>query len=92
MEEQLRFGWEPWNWGFWWICPLFMFIMIIVCIFMMRRSSCTPFGHFMREVSGRPSAVDSAGEILKNRYALGEITKKEYEEMKRDIATQLKRR
>ena len=78
------YGWEHWGWGFWWICPLFAIFMIIVCIFVMRRFLCMSGGHFMGGGFRGPSA-DSAVEILKRRYALGEISKKEYEEMKRDI-------
>lgn len=74
----------PWGWSFWWIFPLFIIVMVIFCIFMMRRFGCMSSGHFMGKESLKPS-VDSAEEILKRRYDLGEITKKEYEEMKLDI-------
>ena len=35
--------------------------------------------------SGAPAASESALDILKNRYARGEITKDQYEDMRRDL-------
>ena len=73
-------GWEQGYTGFWWIFPIFMFIMIFICIFMMRGCSCIP-----RRRNSRRFSDDSAEEILKERYARGEINRKEYEEMKSGI-------
>ena len=36
---------------------------------------------------GTVSRADSAADILKKRYARGEITKQEFEDMKRDLLT-----
>jgi putative membrane protein len=79
------FGGPQWFWGFWWICPIFMIIMIIVFIFVMRRFSCMSGWRSPDGGAGQTSA-GTAEDILKRRYALGEISKKEYEEMKRDIS------
>ena len=43
---------------------------------------CGPGGH-----RGEGKESDSALEILKKRYAKGEITKEEYEQMKKDIVS-----
>jgi putative membrane protein len=76
-------GWDgmgPWHmwaggWGFWWIFPLFMLIFFALCVFfMMGRHR-----HFEHS-AGKPT--DSALRILGERFARGEIDKKEYEEKK----------
>ncbi len=67
-----------WNgFHFWWIIPI---VMMVLCFIMMsRRRGCitgwSRSGHL----------ADSAREILDKRYALGEISKEEYEEKKRHI-------
>ena len=78
------FGWECGYSGLWWICPIIIFIMIIVCIFMMRGCSCMSDWH---SFGGRNSRFsnDSAKEVLDKRYALGEIGREEYDEMKSRI-------
>ena len=82
--------------SFWWIFPLMFFVlMIVVCIFMMRRGcmGCmwrdrmmgrTEFGDAMKQSRGERS--ESALEILDKRYARGEIDKQEYEEKKAAIS------
>jgi putative membrane protein len=74
--------------GWWWIIPIAMIIMMALCFFMMRRHmGCMVCGPWSR-TSGDSSCsgrAESAGEILDKRYAAGEIGKDEYEEKKRDI-------
>lgn len=67
--------WNGFHW--WWIIPL---AMIILCFVMMGRHVGCGMGWF-------PShhKAESAREILDKRYALGEISKEEYEQKKRDI-------
>ncbi len=58
--------------GFWMLVFWAVFIVLIICI--------------VREVAGRKTDEKSkALDILKERYAKGEIDKKEFEEKKKDI-------
>ncbi len=79
------YGWEYGFAGFWWLIPLFIFIMILACIFMMRGCSCMSGWRYPGGRSRRFSS-DSAEEILNKRYALGEIDRKQYEEIKERIS------
>lgn len=68
-------------WGLWMIPIFAIWILVIVgivifVVWMIRRLA-----------RGEPGTVgDSALEILKRRYARGEINQEEYEQKKRDIA------
>jgi putative membrane protein len=79
----------PWfNWGFgsfWWIMPILMVLfwglVIWVTLALIRRAS------WAGRCCGDSSVpTDSALEILKRRYARGEISKEEFEERKRSLA------
>ena len=71
---------------FWW-SPLGIYELLIVAailafvcwLFFRRRGSFSPAGPYPGSDS------DTAMEILKKRYARGEITKEEFEVMKRDL-------
>ena len=67
--------------GIWMLLNTVFWILVIIgivllVIWVVRRAS----------VSERTKVEESALEILKKRYARGEITKEEYEEKKRDIS------
>jgi putative membrane protein len=79
--ESLEIG----NW--WWIFPI---VMMILCFVMMRGRMCCMMGGHDSQDSKDPDGnvpSDSAREILDRRYALGEISKEEYEEKRRDISS-----
>ena len=77
--------------GWMWIFPfIFMVIMIVfmaTCVFwFFRRSSgwgpsCPMCGWNIRG----PNDLETPRQILNRRYASGEITKEQYEEMKQDL-------
>ena len=77
-----------WHWGGMWIFPMIMFVVMIIFIFLIFGSGgwrppwWGPGGH-----NRQGGETESALEILKKRYAKGEITKEEFEQMKKDILT-----
>ncbi len=88
-------GWQGGGWGMmgpgmmggfgWgWFMPIFMILfwgLVIWAVVALVRGAARPGG------SGSASSqAVSAIEVLKGRYARGEVSKEEYEEKKRDLA------
>ncbi len=85
-------GWQYGGWGmmgpgmmggfgWWWFMPIFMIIfwgLVIWGIVALVRSLSEPRG-------SDSSKTDSALDVLKKRYARGEINKKEFKEKKSDL-------
>jgi len=77
-------GTEGWGYGAGWIWSIIMlafWIAVIVGLVFLIRWLVISTG-----VGGRARPEESALEILKRRYARGEIDKQEYEEKKKDLA------
>jgi putative membrane protein len=80
------YGMGPWmmHWGYgmgWWIFPLTMIIvMLILCFFLGRRGGRSSWCGF-----GEQKDTDTPLDILKKRYAKGEISKEEFELIKKDL-------
>ena len=81
-------GWQSGGWGmmggfsWWWFMPIFFILfwgLVILGIVALVRNLSGSRG-------SDSSRADSALEVLKKRYARGEIDKEEYEEKKKDIA------
>jgi putative membrane protein len=95
--QQAPWGWSGpmWHggWGFSWVFPLLMVLMMIVCIGGMlfgRRSGggrmCFGSGHHAsRPERSWADPTCSALEILNERFARGEIQKQEFEERRATI-------
>ncbi len=79
----MMWGWGYGGWANWmgWLGPLVMIafwaLIIVGGVFLIR--------FLVRQGQGR-GRDDSPLEILKRRYAQGEISKEEYEEKRRDLA------
>jgi putative membrane protein len=78
--------------GWWWPFPLLMIVFCILLMFMMRRRMPGMMGSTMGPTSVGPKPdtrpigpTDSARDILDKRYALGEISREEYENKKEDL-------
>jgi len=80
-----------WGWGlghgaygfpFWWLAAGFRFVVlaaVVVGVVYLAR-------FFARQGSLRSHHDESALDILQKRYARGEITREQYEEMKRNLS------
>lgn len=64
----------PWMWVF----PLFFLVVILILLF---RSGGMP----MCGGGGRQKREASAAEILDRRYARGEVSREEYQQIKKDL-------
>jgi len=73
--------WWGHGFGFMWLIPLLFFVVIIMCMRGMFGRGSPGCG------SHRDNAThqENAREILDKRFAKGEITKSEYEEMKKTL-------
>ena len=73
--------------GLWWIFPLIMVGMMVLCFFMMRgrMGSMMCWPRFRKPGSRDEDASDSPLDILNKRYPRGEVNREQYEEKKRVI-------
>lgn len=76
-KEMMMHGW-PMASGMWLLMLFFWILVIVGIIMVIRRFSVPP-----RE--GPASKGDTPMEILRRRYAAGEIDREQFEEMKRDL-------
>ncbi len=71
--------WDSWHYGmgFGWIFAVLVWVVILIGL--------AALGRWFFFGTGRLGSQDRPLDILKRRYARGEITREEYERMRRDI-------
>jgi putative membrane protein len=81
------YGMGPWmmHWGYgmgWWIFPLVMIVVVLILCFLFfgRRGARSSWCGF-----GEQKDTETPLDILKKRYAKGEISKEEFETIKKDL-------
>jgi putative membrane protein len=73
-----------------WIFPIIMIIVMLICLYLFwgRRGSRLPFRPPWQDsgrYSGESRESETALEILEKRYARGEISKEEFDQMEKDL-------
>jgi putative membrane protein len=73
--------------GGWWIIPIVMCILMIIFFFLMsgRRGFRPPWMQGSDRNHHESKDSETPLDILKKRYARGEITKEEFDQMKKDL-------
>lgn len=75
-----------WSWAGMWVFPIIMFAVIIIFAFLFTgRWGCRAPWLGPGRHHGEGGESESALDILKKRYAKGEITKDEFERIKKDL-------
>lgn len=84
-------GPEHFGWGGWWIfptmMPLLMILVVVVMLYFLfgRGRPKPPWRNNSDRSSGHSRDSETDMEVLKKRYAKGEITREEFEQIKKDL-------
>lgn len=71
--------WDGWNWDGWYIFPTVMFSIFIIWLIFGKRHYNWPWSYF-GDYHHKERTTETAIEILKKRYAKGEIEKEEFDQ------------
>ena len=69
---------DPWWHGGMWIGPIIMLTIMLVVVYFL-------FGRRGREAPWTHEGSETALDILKKRYARGELSKEEFDQVKKDL-------
>ena len=79
-------GSENFGMGGWWIIPVICMLVMFFFFMMFRRGGFRPpWDQNSDRHHSESKDSETAIDILKKRYAKGEITKEEFDQMKRDL-------
>jgi putative membrane protein len=78
-------GSENFGFGGWWIFPIICMIVMFFFMMFRRGGIRPPWGQNSDRHQGESKDSETPIDILKKRYAKGEITKEEFDQMKKDL-------
>lgn len=74
-----------WCGGMWIFPTLMVAVMLVVAYLLLVRGGLTLPGQPSDRLRRTPEETEAPLDILKRRYAKGEVTKEEFEQMKKDL-------
>ena len=75
-------------WGGMWIFPIVMILFVLAVVYLLfGRTGLRPQDHYPNRDSIERTHLESPIDILKRRYARGEITKEEFDQVRMDLSS-----